>query len=371
MAQGKTTLALMCLVAMVGTLVSWKTSHVPKRQSIPSDPSLSDTSDTNVRNLEGNEQAKVQFLFTMGLESDGGAHEFLGRVAKQSPMMQKLKEIGIAPGKLVDLHRLLYQYVPTIKKNTESPPQPGLWNAHCQPKLTKVKAADLRRQLVTTMSDIQTSVIAYYEQSGASEGQKHVVIPINTVLFDDVEEDLKNVEEKAGMITYPSSFRDQPCHRLDFPSLDLWYDACEEANVDCRHMFVSRPPRFELEAALTHLSGQSSKLNELALLHLYNTMLQVMADQMVQYAPQTLGCICLQQDDADTWKKMLKEIWGYTSGDDLEAVLQRSVESVPQKDLTPEELLEKLPSRHDPFLRSFLLVHDAARVACSEALSQV
>lgn len=332
---------------------------------------------------------RVQFVFTMGLIGDGAQlHQVLGKTIAKSPAMQLLVDLGIAPKQLLKLHQLLYQNIVTgdPKKPLR---QPGLWNAHCQVNKTKADAQGLHNQIVKLLKDIQ-EIVNKAHASGklvVDENNPYssvIPIPINTVLFRDVQNESqadKTIELNYGMVTYPTQFR-QNCHRLDFPSLDLWYATCQDAQVDCRHIFLYRPPLHELHGAFSYLQAVQKKNNpqktfsyHLAEIHLHNTMLHVMADEMHQYAPRTIGCLDIA---AGTWKDTWLELWWGSSKDSeeakslLDSMIAESASVFPQKDVERKDLGDVLPlDKAAPYVESYLQLHQAARDACHETFRQV
>jgi hypothetical protein len=363
---------------------------------------------------------RVQFIFTMGLFGDGKLHEFLGQVVSKSPAMKRLVDLGIAPNKLVELHRLLYQ---TTTKTSESGElqMPGLWNAHCDVGTTKANAAGLHKQVVALLTEIQDIVTDAYTTGKAvmenpSDPRSHVIpIPINTVLMTDLLDDddndvdgdssaaaaaQKTIENNFGYATYPTQFSTQSCHRLDFASLDLWYSTCQDAKVDCRHLFAHRPPLFELNKAFTRLIALHQKkegsegepfLYHLAVIHHYNTMLHIITDEMVQFAPRNIGCL---DTSAQNWKDLWLELWGFPSSsqqggdddhsttlflddlllagdDDQDGENKEGLLLFPQYDIPRKNLETVLPNTTAPYVDSFLQLHNNAATTCIETLQQV
>jgi hypothetical protein len=211
---------------------------------------------------------------------------------------------------------------------------PGLWNAHCNVGVTKADAAELHKQVVSLLKEIQDVVTDAYTSGNAvienpsdpaqSYVQSYVIpIPVNTVLMlsnvdDDDDAPTTTIEHNFGYATYPTQFSSQPCHRLDFASLDLWYSTCQDAKVNCRHLFAHWPPLFELKQTFTHLQalqqereGSSDKPflhRHLAVIHHYNTMLHIITDQMVRFAPRNIGCL---NTGTRNWTELWLDLWGF------------------------------------------------------------
>ncbi len=317
---------------------------------------------------------RAQFIFTMAIFSDGKLHDALGKSIEQSSSMKALEAIGVIP-KIVELHELLYQSI------ADGNSSPGLWNAHCEVGTTKANAGALHQGVVRVLKEISLLVETAntLPGSGSVNGRETypspiLAIPINTVLWTN---NTTMTEKRYGHVTYPTEHFSQSCHRNDFPSLDLLYMACQEAEVDCRHVHVHRPPLWELKQILTTRIDAHTQLkgpnaapfqDHLAVIHLWNTMLHIIADELMRFAPRNLGCV-----DATNYQTLWTTLWGSSSDGNASAAMVAELPSTlfPTEDLTRDDLESVLPASAAPYLESYLQLSAAANQACVDSLQQL
>lgn len=323
---------------------------------------------------------RPQFIFTMAmLGGDASLHATLGKSIEQTAAMDTLTAIGATP-LLVQLHKLLYQ------KIGDDNMSPGLWNAHCAVQVTKADSAQLHDQVVRLLKQIDALIQDAYTKDQADaiipiiNMEPILPIPINTVLWKS-DRNSTAIENRFGYATYPTQFFGVSCHRNDFPSLDLLYAACQEANVDCRHVYVHRPPLWELKQIMRariqafqksqkprrNSTGHAVYLqfgNHLAVLHLWNTMLHVMADELVRFAPRGLGCI-----HAQNYQQVWNDIWG---GAPLPKTLfPFTGQDNEQGDIPRSELDSVLPLSAAPYVESYLQLFEATNQACEDSYQKL
>jgi hypothetical protein len=91
----------------------------------------------------------------------------------------------------------------------------------------------LQSRHVKTLAGIQT--MADSDENTTSTKSPLLSFPVNTL-------PAPGTGVTVGMVSY-ASFGGS-CRKLNNPSLDLFYNACDKAQVDCRHvdMYVSQSP---------------------------------------------------------------------------------------------------------------------------------
>lgn len=112
----------------------------------------------------------------------------------------------------------------------------------------------------------------------------------------------------SGEISYPNFLRD--CRPLNFPDLNLFYDACQQAKVDCLQLYIYRHPVDILQSVMSR--GYVRNTQDLATMQLYMTSLTVMANQLRMYADKTLGCFGFFETnpkEQDYWKEAQLDLW--------------------------------------------------------------
>lgn len=308
----------------------------------------------NQRRLdEGNASPKTtraQFILTMSLLGDGAFQKQLGGKIGNSQVMEKLEAAGVVPELLVELHELLY-YGGQERKT-------GFWNAHCNVQQTKASARSLQTRVVQKLREIQTAVT----DSPLMDDLPVLPIPINLVNFPDKN----NTEDSYGLVTYPTEFSHQGCHKLDFASLDLFYEACQNAHVDCRHIYASELPNNLVSQALQRAqkSQEETKkkpfVTHLATLHHYNTMLHIISSQLAQFAPRTLGCM-----HHSNWKSLWGDLWGIDEAD-----LISSSTIFPSQDGGEANFGKIVPEWTKPYIDSFHQLHKMTLFTCQQSLRQ-
>ena len=79
-----------------------------------------------------------------------------------------------------------------------------------------------------------------------------------------------------------------------YPTIDLIYKACNEAKVDCGHLYLYRPPVQVLQSTISNRHYQNSILEAI---QLYTTFLQRIESDLRNYSHRNWGCIGLYDDD--------------------------------------------------------------------------
>lgn len=392
----------------------------------PTIPSISTTgpiyrkrSEVPAAALEFN--SKVQFIFTMGLEGTG--HHLMGDIVQASPAMQQLtdEKFRIWPDLARRAQRLLFQDYNNTKidkktrsststsshhhgKPTRNLTSVGLWNAHCAPRKD---AASLEERLIERLELIEETATESLERSRRRRRRRRKVKNYNQTMDDyDYDYDYDTEEEDEddrsplvfpintlstlsdyGEVSYPN-FRGD-CRPLNYPDLNLWYNACRKAEVDCLHVYLYRHPMEIINSVVRRGFGTMDASN----MQMYIVDLRVMANQLRMYANRTLGCFgFFEAGERHSWIEALQDLWKWgdnhneknddddDDGDDdnstriyhdfIDQIYQRPPahrgDGIKGKD---EQLMEALQHPiYGPFVRSWWNVHNHAIDTCLQAV---
>ena len=139
-------------------------------------------------------------------------------IIKASPVLQQLRGLDIFEEELGAIQNRLFN---------DNTPSKALWNAHCSAEREfdkdEIDLTLVRQELVYHLQRL--------EIAAKKQLQTHVHVPLNTVSTG------KRIRD-YGMASYPSFYG--ACRKLNFPSLDLLYQACDLAKVDCGHVYIHR-----------------------------------------------------------------------------------------------------------------------------------
>merc|ERR1712194_558756 len=77
-------------------------------------------------------------------------------------------------------------------------------------------------------------------------------------------------------------------------TIDLIYQACNAAKVDCGHFYLHRPPNQVLQSTFSNRAQHNSLFEAI---QLYTTFLQRIESDLRKYSYRNWGCIGLYDDD--------------------------------------------------------------------------
>jgi hypothetical protein len=282
--------------------------------------------------------SSIQFVFTVGLEGTG--HHMMAAIAGGSPAIIRLKRLGIHPNKTIQLHNSLFH----LDKG-------GLWNAHCQEEL--INTMQIQQEVVKTMRTIQGIA-----DDGARNDKKAAIsFPVNTVIE----------KYKYGMVSYPNF--GGPCKELNYPNLDLFYDACDQAQVECRHVYLYRDPYDVLYSTVIKRHFLPTLL---AGIHLYTSMLKIIATDLQVHASRGIGCFGFYEQNVTTgrndWWDPIRFLWGWGNDTDSYEKYMSKAYKPPSRsnNQTEDEAHSFMPKMLDPFMKSFMETHQRVIRMCKE-----
>ena len=149
------------------------------------------------------------------------------------------------------------------------------------------KLAQSKQQLDT--KDPQIDVIEQLQQmeqiiekqregTAATNSSSHVFVPINTWR--------RHGFELVGQLSYPN-MRGLECRKLNYPNIDLLYNACDVAKVDCVHAYLYREPHAVLRSTI---GNRDMNTGVIQTIHLYISHLSILYAQLSRHASRTVGC---------------------------------------------------------------------------------
>lgn len=248
-----------------------------------------------------NTTAGPTFLFVVGLEGTG--HHLFTKIFKGSVHWQKMtaqfrtdlaavQDLLYGNGGLMSLHCLDQPErnapnQPPVKTRRDSPV------ATCRPS----DSVCLYNKVVTKLRSVSANF--------ASAPQ---VIPLNAN------------GNHPTMASYPNNVH--RCRSLEYPRLDLFYDVCRDAGIQCGHMYIYRDPSDVVQSttAKRHYNPGSATA-----MQLYTTMLDVIFAQFTKYASTNYGCFGFYDEtlNPDEQWGPLGELLGWTDRTEFLAHVQK------------------------------------------------
>ena len=177
-------------------------------------------------------------------------------------------------------------------------------------------------------------------------------------------------------MSYPN-FRG--CYKLQYPVLEMLYDACEEAGVQCSHVYVYRHPLDILTSTTTKRPFNSPGMVSAA--HLYASHLKLIETQLNSFPSRNRGCLGFFDGDLSRrqeWKDTLKSMWGFDGPNERANkfdMLINSTYRIPSRfrkststNIIAEEVEGLFPEEHLPYLKVFLKAHEETLAVCRQSI---
>lgn len=308
----------------------------------------------------------LEFVFTIGLEGTG--HHLMEATIKSSPAGVKMKSWN--------LETPVKKSISTLYHDRRLD---GLFNMAClddtlyYKKMNKYvvssgyKAKDMsnvfntmrqHNNLVGLLQNMQQR----YDEMSVNDPQP-LRLPLNSY-----------VVAQSGEISYPN-YRGK-CHRLHYPVLDLVYNACEDAGVQCSHVYVYRHPLDILKSTTIKRTFNPPGMVQAA--HLYTSHLKIIESQLRTYTDRTRGCLgFFDRDNTEEWQNTLRELWGWGSQNStkFDAFVKKSYKAPSRylestsDNIIPEELEGIFPVEHLPYLEVMLKSHEETLRVCRQSLA--
>jgi hypothetical protein len=163
------------------------------------------------------------------------------------------------------------------------------------------------------------------------------------------------------MVSYPNF--DGKCRNLNYPNLDLFYDACDQAQVECRHVYLYRDP---YDVLYSTVINQHYVPTLIAGIHLYTSMSKIIATDLQVHASRGIGCFGFYEKNGATnrkdWWDPLRFLWGWN--EEYMAATYKPPSRFNNK--TEDEAHSFVPKMLDPYMKSFMETHQQVVQMCKE-----
>jgi len=329
-------------------------SHIPKPQS-SQETRIKETSTTPSFPIYN---TRVRLVFFVGLEGTG--HHLMKAIVSQSPALDRLRQLKIH----YPLTSLMQESFHHEGKKI------GLFNVHCQEKGGDVNITQMEQKAVDTliaMRDITE------ENKSPNDGKRkprraddegyqkpeeleHVAVPVNTL----------QSSPHSGEMSYPNFHG--ACRKLNYPNLDLFYQVCHKARVDCQHVYIYRDPYAILKS--TTVKRDFNQNNRAAAMHLYISMLHIIQSQLATYASHTAGCYGMLEDQAgNDWWGNVRDLFGWKNQTSFDLHTKAQFYK-PHHSMTNEQRQELVPPPLQVYMDSWLRAHRRTIQLCQEMVQR-
>jgi hypothetical protein len=225
----------------------------------------------------------------------------------------------------------------------------------------------------TTSTTILTPPPRRTDDIGFTHPSFHIALPVNTL----------QASSSSGEMSYPNYHGE--CRKLNFPNIDLWYQTCQQAQVDCYHVYLYRDPYAIFKSTTIHRQHNHNNNNrdKLATIHLYTTLQTVIMAQLMQWSDRTLGCLGMldnynnytnTNDNDNDWWETIRMIFGWKNRTSFDQHVKnkfykpRHRHSVIMTKTEKEDLVP--PSLLQPYMDSWLRSHQQTIQLCRQQAQQ-
>lgn len=281
----------------------------------------------------------INFVLFLGIEGTG--HHFWQDLVRESPIFDQVHEYGLHPEYTRKLTESLYRHKKARWK--------GMWSAPCKwsesdptPNTTAIN-----EELVRTLEAMKNLV--YSENKRRGDGVvKQVIFPVNFLATGD----------EFGVASYPGFLK--PCRPLQYPNIDIWYEACDRAKVACSHVYIYRDPFAVIKSTTDNRSINKEKLEAI---HLYTTHLHVIYAQLAIFSNRLAGC---WDYDAvlspDFQSKEIIPILNFPDQPSLNDAIQKVYH--PKKVMTGNDKVVSVPAEFAAHMASMSRIHKRVVELC-------
>lgn len=158
-----------------------------------------------------------------------------------------------------------------------------------------------------------------------------------------------------------------PDRALQNFNLDVYYNACEEANLRCKHVYIYRDPYSVLKSTSKNRHFNSNIYDSI---RLYTSVLQMIHSQLMSHPDRTLGCFgfldykgALLEQDWDRFGKL----WGWED-DGAFASVASEVNTKNPTEMSDKEKSQLVPDRLGPLMKAFEDIHNRVNDLCYSTL---
>ena len=290
----------------------------------------------------------IRFVLFLGLEGTG--HHFWQDLIKASPIHPVLKELQLHPQYTEQLTGGLYRH----KKERHK----GLWSSICKwnPQDPSPNVTDIQRDLIHILQNMTQHV--QQERKNRLQPTATAIATTFPILFPI---NLLASGDEVGVISYPGFLK--PCRSVNYPNLHVWYQACQQANVLCQHVYLYREPYSVIKSTTVNRPINGEKLEAI---HLYTTQLHLIHSQLLQFPEKTVGC---WNYDAITssqhFREQIQPLLPFASETAYQTVIKQTFLSRSPLEESQKQAL--VPTELQPYMHSFIRMHDTVVQTCHRA----
>ena len=300
-----------------------------------------------------NEKSPIVFQFLMGVEGTG--HHLHRDIYKQSPMHKRLNNYGLEP----DMMRL------TLSLWNRKQPLDGLFSAMSAisennkdewwlEEDTDVDGERLFDNLVGHLKRIEHKARRGIQSDKTIAPGTDLVIAINSG-------SIGTRNKVSPYLSYPLLFG--PARALQYPDLDIIYEACSTAGVRCQHAVSYRDPYRVLKSTSMNRQFSSRHIQ----LQTLNSMLKIVQGQMLSHPDRLVAC--WESDEGlSGGVQDLGRLFGWADSKSFDDFYSQLF--VEPKALSDEERMEITQDKKlEIYMRSMVRSMDTIKALCQKQLA--
>jgi len=213
----------------------------------------------------------VKFVMVLGLEGTG--HHFFQSLYLSSPSYREIQRYGVTN---IDMPKLMMNLYNNYEKES------GIWSAPCaNDELRNVTNAIERsfRLVVESLRKIQENILLRKRQGGRMQFSPDTPTAVSVNSIED---------NPFGMMSFPNFMGE--CKPLQYPDLGSLYAACNEAQVQCKHIVMYRDPYQTVRSTTIKRKPNMTESAKLRQIQILSTMLDVIHGQMLDFPEHLAAC---------------------------------------------------------------------------------
>jgi hypothetical protein len=156
------------------------------------------------------------------------------------------------------------------------------------------------------------------------------------------------------------------CREQAYPDIDLFYQACDAANVKCEHVYLYRDPYSVISS--TTIKRHFNRNGILQATQLYTSMLDIIYAQLGNHSRRTAGCFGFF-DDNSTSVQFWDDVQDMFGGDNP-AEFHEHMKKVykPPSPLTKKKRKRLVPKEYHLPMESMVRAHENVLRLCREQI---
>lgn len=211
----------------------------------------------------------------------------------------------------------------------------------------KPNITSIYEELVGTLEVIRDRVLSERHDHSIDD-KKPLSFPVNFLAAGD----------EFGVMSYPSFLK--PCRALQYPNLDLWYNACDRAGVQCNHVYIYRDPYSVIHSTVDNRNINKDKLEAI---HLYTTQLQILYSQLTFFQRRLAGCWEYESAlSPEQWEQEINPILRFSDSRALGQTIAKVFR--PRAMLNDGDRNRIVPAEYSLYMDSFTKMHNATVQLC-------